>query len=73
MVIPNMYTIFKAVLSHCLYLYNFVQAYKDWERIHGKEKKLPGIPLTMDQLVFVSHGQVKNIFILFFLRDFLGI
>ncbi|XP_066921602.1 endothelin-converting enzyme homolog [Clytia hemisphaerica] len=33
-------------------------AYKDWERTHGKEKKLPGIPLTMDQLVFVSHGQV---------------
>ena len=41
------------------------RAYKDWERIHGKEKKLPGIPLTMDQLVFVSHGQVKNHFILF--------
>lgn len=33
-------------------------AYKEWERTHGKEKKLPGIPLTMDQLLFVSHGQV---------------
>ena len=33
-------------------------AYKDWERTHGAEKLLPGIPLTMDQLFFVSHGQV---------------
>lgn len=33
-------------------------AYKDWERTHGKEAKLPGIDLTMDQLLFVSHGQV---------------
>lgn len=33
-------------------------AYKDWERTHGKERLLPDIALTMDQLFFVSHGQV---------------
>ncbi|XP_065648256.1 endothelin-converting enzyme homolog isoform X2 [Hydra vulgaris] len=33
-------------------------AYKKWQSFHGEEKRLPGIPLTMEQLLFVSHAQV---------------
>ena len=48
-------------VKNCFFycFFNFLQAYKEWERINGKEQQLPGIPLNVDQLFFVSMGQVR--------------
>lgn len=34
------------------------KAYQEWVKLHGVEKKLPGIDLTPEQLFFVGFGQV---------------
>ena len=50
---------YKVKNCFCYCFFNFLQAYKEWERINGKEQQLPGIPLNVDQLFFVSMGQVR--------------
>ncbi|XP_075245893.1 endothelin-converting enzyme homolog isoform X2 [Convolutriloba macropyga] len=37
---------------------NSYQAYKEYERIHGKELIYPGLGLTHDQVFFVAFGQI---------------
>ncbi|XP_046407167.1 neprilysin-1-like isoform X2 [Ischnura elegans] len=33
-------------------------AYKDWVRDHGPEPPLPGLPYTVDELFFITYGQI---------------
>jgi membrane metallo-endopeptidase-like protein 1 len=34
------------------------KAYKRWEAKNGKEKLLPGLNYTQDQLFFINYGQI---------------
>lgn len=34
------------------------RAYKRWEKLHGKETKLPGLPYSTEQMFWISAAQI---------------
>lgn len=48
--------------SHSSHALSFVQqAYKNYVKVHGEEKLLPGIDLSHDQLFFLNFAQVTEL------------
>lgn len=41
-------------------LFFMQQAYRNYVKVHGEEKLLPGIDLSHDQLFFLNFAQVMN-------------
>ncbi|KAF4519816.1 hypothetical protein B566_EDAN006830 [Ephemera danica] len=33
-------------------------AYQEWQRDHGQEPSLPGVPYTVDEMFFITYGQI---------------
>lgn len=48
------------VLLRALVFLFVLQAYKNYVKVHGEEKLLPGISLSHDQLFFLNFAQVPN-------------